>query len=101
MNSLFCIDKPARGRNDKDTGSSARRPRKCCCVRNFSTKVEAAQKREHFRDWRGLFSAQFPREFELRSIAQNHSRSLTSGVSGGEKEDAPGGLVFHRLQFSM
>src|SRR5439155_8616746 len=82
MNSLFCIDKPARRRNDKDTGSSPRRPRKCCCVRNFSTKVEAAQKREHFRDWRALFPAQFPREFEFRPIAQNHSRSFTSGVSG-------------------
>ena len=82
MNSLFCIDKPARRRNDKDTRSSARRPRKCGRIGNLSTKVEAAQKREYFRDWRALFPAQFPREFELRLIAQNHSRSLTSGVSG-------------------
>src|SRR5207302_6799909 len=100
MNSRSCIDKTARGRNDKDTRSSTRRPRKCGCVRNFPAEVEAAQKREHLGDWRAIFAAQFSSEFELRTIAQNHSRSLTSGVSGREKKDATPSLILHSIQFS-
>jgi hypothetical protein len=82
MNARSCIDKAACGRNDKDTRSSPRRPRKRSCVRNFPAKLQAPQKREHFRDWRAIFAAQFSREFELRPFAQDHSRSLTSNVSG-------------------
>ena len=82
MNSRSCIDEPTRGRNDKDARSAARRPRKGGCVRYFPAKVEAAQEREHFRDWRAFFAAQFSRQLKPRALAQNHSCALPSSVGG-------------------
>src|SRR5213595_984017 len=79
---------------------SSDRTRKCICVGNFSTKIEAAQKSKHLRDCRALFVAQSSREFELRSLAQNHARSLTAGVRRGKEENAAADLVLHQLQLS-
>jgi hypothetical protein len=76
------LDQPSGRRDDEYTGNAARRPRKGSRVGNLSAKVEAAEKSEHFRNWRPLFAAQFSREFEPRSIAQNHPRAFAAGVSG-------------------
>src|SRR5439155_17012277 len=100
MNSRCCPDKAACGRNNEDAWSSARGPRKCGCVGKFSPKIEAAQESEHLRDCRACLASQFSSHLELCPIAQNHFRSLTSGVSGGEKKDSVVGLLFHAVQFS-
>jgi hypothetical protein len=82
MDARACIDQSSGRRDDKYTGSAARRPRKGTRVGNLSAKVEAAEKSEHFRNWRPLFAAQFLCELELRPIAENHPGAFTASVSG-------------------
>src|SRR5206468_7999511 len=76
------VNKPTTGRDHKYTGDSGRGPRERSRVCDLAAEVEPAKKGEHLRDWRAPFTAQFLREFELGTVAQNHPRSFTAGVSG-------------------
>jgi hypothetical protein len=100
-NSRSRINQAACRRDDKHTRRSARRPRECVRVGNLSAKIEPAQKGEHVRDWRAIFSAQLSGEWKLRLVAQNHSSSFASGVSGREKEDPMGDALFHSGDFQL
>src|SRR6266550_3048439 len=100
-NSRSRIDQSAGRRDHKHTGRSTRGPRKCICVGNFSTKIEAAQKGEHVRDWRATFRAQLSGEWKLRLVAQNHLGSFSPGISGREKENPMADVVLHYCTFRL